>query len=81
MKEGIPTVLDLLVRLGKAHDALWSIEKPCQKASTSELIRWVKNGAVMINHYVDRNPKEILDYPVVSVVIHPKSNKRKLTLR
>ncbi len=74
------TLLSMLIGLARAHHALWSVEKPCLVASNSELQRWIKNGSVEVNYYCDRDPREIIDYPIVSVVIHPKSAKRRTTL-
>lgn len=74
------TVLDLINHLSKIHCGLWSTEKPCQRASGSELRRWILNGSLEINYYCDRDPFEVIDYPVVSVVLHPKSVKRRTTL-
>ena len=67
------TAYSLLVQLAEAHHNLWSVERPCTPASKSELRRWILNGSVEINYSVDRDPNEVIDYPVVSVVIHPKS--------
>lgn len=75
------TAWELLMTVAKLHHAVWSTEKPCQVASNSELKRWIHNGALEINHQVDRDPQEIIDYPVVSIVVHPKSTKRRTTLR
>lgn len=75
------TAYSMLLQLASAHHQLYSTEKPNFPASKSELKRWIKNGALQINGYVDRDPDELIDYPVVSVVVHPKSLKRRTTLR
>lgn len=74
------TAWSLLMHLARAHHQFFSVEKPCLPASNSELKRWIKNGSLEINGYVDRNPDEVIDYPVMSVVIHPKSAKRRTTI-
>ncbi len=74
------TALTLLVRLSAVHEGLWSTEKPCQRASNSELRRWIRDASVEINGYCERDPFEVIDYPVFSVVIHPKSRKRRTTI-
>lgn len=63
----------LLLLLAEQHHNLWSVEKPCLPASKSELRRWIVNGSVEINFEIVRDPAELLDYPIVSVVVHPKS--------
>lgn len=75
------TAYSMLVQLATAHYQFWSTEKPCLPASKSEMRRWIKNGSLMINGYVDRDPDEPIDYPVLSIIIHPKSTKRRTTLR
>lgn len=75
-----------LIFLSELHGGLYSTESQltkegkCAKASNSELRRWIERGSVEINGHVDRDPKEVIDYPVLSVVIHPKSAKRRTTL-
>lgn len=74
------TAYSMLIQLAAAHHQLWSTEKPCLPASKSAMRRWILTGSLMINGYVDRDPNEIIDYPVLSIILHPKSTKR-LTLR
>ncbi len=70
----------LLLHLAKCHHELWSVEKPNLVASNSEMLRWIKNNSVEVNFEVATDPTEWIDYPIVSVVIHPKSVKRRTTL-
>ncbi len=80
MAEAKPlNALTLLCNLSKLHEGLWSTEKR-QRASNSELRRFILNGSLEINYVCDRDPFEIIDYPVVSVVVHPKSKKHRNTL-
>jgi len=71
------THLEYLIGL---KDALpFSSEQPCQRASNSEIRRWLKNGTVLFNgEKAEFN--EIVDYPLFSVVFFPKSEKRRTTL-
>lgn len=56
-----------------------SVEVPGKIASNSELQRWIEQGALLING--ERVSKdEPLDFPIISVILHPKSTKRRCTL-
>jgi hypothetical protein len=56
-----------------------SIEVPGKVASNSELRRWIEQGSLIMN--AERvMPDELLDFPLISVVLFPKSEKRKVTL-
>lgn len=56
-----------------------SIETPGKRASNSELQRWLDQGSILINgERVTRD--ELMDFPIISVVLHPKSDKRRCTL-
>jgi|JTFO01.1.fsa_nt_gb hypothetical protein len=58
---------------------IMSMEKPCTIPSGSEIERWMQNGSIIING--ERVTKdEILDFPLTSIVIFPKSKDRKITL-
>jgi len=68
-----PTVLTFLNSLRPAIP--FSTEKPCLPASNGEITRWCKNKAVLINgETVDS--KEVIDFPVFSLVFFPKSGRR-----
>lgn len=57
----------------------WSIESPKKPASNSELRRWITQQSLHINGEpvtVD----EVLDYPLHTVVLFPKSQRRRCTL-
>lgn len=57
----------------------FSIEKHCQEATNSEIRRWFKNKAIMINgHTLDWD--DDVSFPVTNLVFFPKSSKRKTTL-
>lgn len=56
-----------------------SVEVPGKKASKSELQRWLDQGSVLINgERVSRD--ELMDFPIISVVLFPKSDQRRCTL-
>lgn len=56
----------------------WSHETQ-RKASNSEIRRWIENGSVLFNtEKVKCN--ELIDFPVFSLVMFPKSDKNKITL-
>lgn len=66
-------VLQLVSSEGKGKDG------QLKKASNSELQRMLEQGAVLINgERVD--PKEEIDFPIFSVVLYPKSEKKRCTL-
>ena len=49
-----------------------SIETPCIAASNSEVRRWLEQSAVIING-VKPKPKDIITFPVTSLIFFPKS--------
>ena len=56
-----------------------SIETPGKKASKSELQRWLDQGSILINgERIGRD--ELMDFPIISVVLFPKSDQRRCTL-
>ena len=56
-----------------------SVEVPGKKASNSELQRWIEQGSILFNG--ERvTPKEDMDFPLISVIMFPKSNVRRCTL-
>lgn len=73
--------LTLVITLCRSLGTDWSVEKPSSRASNSEMRRWIMNGSVEINGVADRDPKEVIDYPVLSIILHPQSKKRRNTLR
>lgn len=81
MNSPVLTAWSLLIQLSKLHHTFFSTERACTPVSNSELKRWIEKGSLEINGYVDRDPKEIIDYPVMSIVIHPKSPKRRITIK
>lgn len=56
-----------------------SLEHPGTKASNSELQRWINQGSVIVNGETLK-ADELIDFPIFSVVLHPKSRKRRCTL-
>jgi hypothetical protein len=69
------TALALALRLAKG---CWN---PAEKkpASGSAVRRWLQEGSLVIDG--ERiSPDEMLDYPIWSVVLFPKSNERRVTL-
>lgn len=58
----------------------WSTEKPCQRASNSEIRRWFTKGSIIINGVKATTDMEIPNGKVKSLVIHPKSNERRITI-
>lgn len=56
-----------------------SVEVPGKKATGSELQRWIEQGGILFNgERVSKN--EEIDFPLISVVLFPKSPNRKITL-
>lgn len=57
----------------------FSIEKPCQLATNSEVRRWCNNRAVRINgEFVGWD--DGIKFPITDLVFFPQSRKRKTTL-
>ncbi len=56
-----------------------SKDRPCSVMSNGELRRHIQQGAVLFNG--ERvTPDEAIDFPVFSLVMFPKSQKRRTTL-
>lgn len=80
MNTPVLTAWSLLIQLSRAHHSFYSTERAHTPVSNSELKRWILKGSLEINGYADTDPKEIIDYPVLSIVIHPNSKKRRTTI-
>lgn len=50
-----------------------------KRATNSELHNWIKQNNLQINGEVCNNPKEVIDYPILSYILFPKS-KHRITL-
>ncbi|QDH83694.1 hypothetical protein [Achromobacter phage Motura] len=68
----------------KARDWLAELNKQCQfgsreqrgkKVTRAELQRWLDQKAVLINGETVKQDEE-LDFPIISVVLHPASKHR-----
>jgi preprotein translocase subunit Sss1 len=78
------TAIDYLVQCSNFCGGYFSHEKfnkdkPLQKASNSEMRRWLKSKSVLIN---GRTPDwdEIVEFPVTELVLFPRSKKNRCTL-
>jgi len=56
-----------------------STERPCTVPTRSEVKRWIKNKAIIINGEKDHDPNEEVDFPIFTLVFFPKG-KRKTTM-
>ncbi|BAG41478.1 hypothetical protein [Ralstonia phage phiRSL1] len=56
------------------------MEKPCTKASGSEIRRWIQQSSIVVNGQVVRDPKAVIALPVTSFVLFPKSPKKRITI-
>jgi 16S rRNA U516 pseudouridylate synthase RsuA-like enzyme len=56
-----------------------SMERPGQMASRSEVRRWVRQGTVLFNGECVEETEEI-DFPIISVVLHPNNEAKRVTL-
>lgn len=52
----------------------WSTEKPKERASNGEMRRWLDGQSVRFNG-VPKKAKDVLDFPVYSVVLFPKGKR------
>lgn len=80
VKGSPPTAWTFLIRLSQMHGGFHSKEgNKVSKVSNSELKRWIQNSALIING----EPKkwdELMDFPVFSIVLFPKSEKQRTTI-
>lgn len=72
------TALEFMLRVHRAGSpnntgGFWSRELPAV-ASNSEIKRWLENSAVRFNGK-PLKPNDLLDFPLFSVVLFPKSNR------
>jgi hypothetical protein len=70
---------DFLMEISRKCSGFFSTENPGKKASNSELKRWLQNHSVSINKMVP-SWNDLISFPVVDMVIFPKSLCRKMTL-
>ena len=63
---------------GKAKTGFWSHEQN-RIASNSELRRWIQQGAILFNGE-RMEPNEPIDFPLNSVILFPKSDKKRITI-
>jgi hypothetical protein len=64
----------------KGHGYLpMSVERPCTEATNSEMKRWLKNSAVIINGKKP-NVNDEIEFPITELVFFPKG-KRKTTMQ
>jgi len=75
-----PTAWTFLIRLSQMHGGFHSKEgNKVAKVSNSELKRWIQNSALIINGEQVKWD-ELIDFPVFSIVLFPKSEKQRTTL-
>jgi hypothetical protein len=55
-----------------------SVERPCSKASNSEIKRWLRKKSVLINGLLP-DVNDVIKFPVFQLVFFPKG-KRKCTM-
>lgn len=76
--------MNALQFLRKVHNfgggGFWSTENPKQAASNSELGRWIKNSALHVNGKAVTIDTFIDMDEVVSVVLFPKNQKKRITI-
>jgi hypothetical protein len=73
----ITTVLQWLISLKPAIPM--SKEKPCSVASNSEIRRWCRDKSVILDGKAV-TAEEVVDFPVTSLVLFPKSKNNRCTL-
>lgn len=70
------TAYEWLMRLGKM--GFWDRAEK-KAASNSTLRRWIEQGAIRFNGRIVK-PNDVLDFPILSVVLFPKSESQYTTL-
>lgn len=70
------TLHQFLIELHKNSCSFASKEQKEKLATNSELHRWIKQGAIQINGEICKDPKELIDFPIISFVLFPKSKLR-----
>lgn len=71
------TAFDWLWELNLACGGFFSTERPKQKASNSELRRWITNGSIRFNDKACAPNEEI--ERIETLVMFPKSDKKRTT--
>jgi len=75
--------LQYVLAMSVACGGFFSMERPCTKATNSEIRRWMQSGvksAVVINGQDIHDPNMQIELPVRSFVLFPNSTKRRITL-
>lgn len=74
----IKTAIEVMTEINESCNFM-SVEKPCTKASKSEIKRWLDQNGVEVN-FQSIKPND--EWPIVlkSLVLFPKSKNRRSTL-
>ncbi len=72
------TALELMLRLNAKPATFWDFAEK-KAASNSAVRRWVEQGAVRFNGKILK-PAQVIDFPVLSIVLFPKSDTQYITI-
>lgn len=67
-------LLEFLLSL--EHMVPFSTEKPCTRATNSEIRRWLDGGAVVINGERTKSWRDEMQFPCTQLVFFPKAKRR-----
>lgn len=70
------SVVDFINRVAQP----FSMERPCSRATKSEIRRLCQKGCIQINGEIKSNPIEKLSFPIREVIMFPNNNKRRIRL-
>lgn len=72
------TALEFMLQLNAKPATFWDYAEK-KPASNSAIRRWVEQGAVRFNGKILK-PTQMLDFPILSVVLFPKSDTQYTTI-
>jgi hypothetical protein len=72
--------LDYMIMLNNMLGGLRSTGNPGEKASKSEIRRWLQQSSVMIDGVKLTSEKTMIKFPIKSLVLFPKSETKRITI-
>lgn len=77
--EPMPALAYMLM-LNTMLGGLWSTGRDGEKASPSEIRRWLQQSSVMIDGVKLTSEKTMINFPIKSLVLFPKNKNKRITI-
>jgi tyrosyl-tRNA synthetase len=74
------TALAYMLMLNEMVGGFYATGQANTKASKSEIRRWLQQSSVMINGVKITDPNTLIEFPIKSLVLFPKSKEKRITI-